>query len=166
VAGRGFRVTIEGLEEMGADLSRLSHPGLRNAIRSSLRGKGGEALALEMKQRAPERSGTLRKGIGVHGSAATGDDVEVGYLGALAAGSGIAGARDQRGAWVESGTAPHVIEPRNGGSLAFNGGRFERVNHPGQKGQRVAAKSLRAAEWEVMADIVDEINKVTGGSIT
>jgi len=153
MAGRGLQVTLDGLEEMGADLTRLAHPGLRDAIRRSLRGAGGEALASEMRSRAPSRSGAVRSGIGVHGVASAGDDVEVGYRG-----GGL-----PIGAWIESGTKPHVIEARDGGSLAFNGGRFERVNHPGQKGKRVAAKSLRAAEWEVMADIVDEINKVTGG---
>lgn len=160
----GLRISIEGLEELGADMARLEHPGLRNAIRASLRGKGGEALASEMKQRAPRRTGTLVSGIGVHGSAATGDDVEVGYLGALASGSRIAGAREQRGAWVESGTAPHIIEPRDGGALMFNGGAFERVQHPGQRGQKVAAKSIKAAEWEVMADIVDQIDHILDGA--
>lgn len=145
-------------------MGRLSHPGLRNAIRASLRGKGGEALAAEMRSRAPRRSGTLVAGIGVHGDSATGDDVQVGYLGALATGSAIAGAREQRGAWVESGTRPHEINPRDGGSLHFNGGQFEHVQHPGMRGQKVAAKSIKAAEWEVMADIVDEIDNILGSA--
>jgi len=160
----GLRITIDGLEELGADMGRLAHPGLRNAIRASLRGAGGEAIAAEMRMRAPRRSGTLVDGIGVHGNASNGDDVEVGYRGALAGGSNIAGAREQRGAWVESGTRPHVIEPRDGGSLSFNGGQFEKVSHPGMRGQKVAAKSIKSAEWEVMADIADQINHALGGA--
>lgn len=162
----GLRISIDGLEELGADMARLSHPGLANAIRASLRGKGGEALATEMKTRAPRRTGTLISGIGVHGSAATGDDVEVGYLGALASGSSIVGAREQRGAWVESGTRPHEIRPRDGGALMLpGGGMVEKVDHPGMRGQKIAAKSLKAAEWEVMADIVDQIDAIVGTGV-
>lgn len=146
---------------MGANLSQLQHPGLRNAIRASLRGAGGEALSAEMRLRAPSRTGALRAGISVH--AAPGDDVLVGYQGGLSGGSVVNG-REQRGAWVESGTRPHVIKARPGHSLNFNGGSFQQVNHPGQRGQRVALKSMRSAEWEVMADVVDQINIMTGGA--
>lgn len=166
----GLRIDIDGLEALGADMGRLSHPGLANAIRASLRGAGGEALALEMKQRAPVRTGTLLSGIGVHGAAATGDDVEIGYLGALASGSHIVGAREQRGAWVESGTRPHLIQPKEkdgvqrSAALAIHGEFYANALHPGTRGQKVAAKSIKAAEWEVMADIVDHIDHILGGA--
>jgi hypothetical protein len=167
MAGRGFRVTAEGLEELGADMGRLKHPGLRNAILKSLRGAGGQALATEMRTRAPRRTGGLVDGIDVHSGTAGSkgaDDVLVGYQGGLSGGN-RGGGRFQLGAWIESGTAPHEIVPRDGGSLKFNGGSFERVMHPGIRGRRVAAKSMKAAEWEVMADIVDVIDgMLSGGS--
>ena len=159
VSGRGFRIDIDGLTELGASLEQLAYPGLRNAIRASLRGAGGEAIASEMKQRAPRRTGGLVAGIGVHGDASAGDDVLVGYQGALSGGA-VVNARTQLGAWVESGTRPHIIEAKDGGALSFNGGTFERVMHPGQRGQKIALKSMRSAEWEVMADIVDNLDQV------
>lgn len=175
---RGLHITIEGLEELGADLSRLQRPGLSNAIRQSLRGAGGEALATEMKLRAPHRTGGLAAGIGVHTADAgskhgvTGNEqVLVGYLGGLSGGHN-GGGRFQLGAWVESGTKPHMIQPRvtkqqglffskstqSKNALAFDGGVFANARHPGSRAQRVAAKSIKAAEWEVLADIVDVID--------
>lgn len=141
-------------------MQRLSPPGLRNAILKSLRGRGGQALATEMRIRAPHKSGGLIGGIDVHSGTAGSkgaDDVLVGYQGGLSGGN-RGGGRYQLGAWIESGTAPHEIVSRDGGSLKFNGGSFERVNHPGIRGRRIAAKSMKAAEWEVLADIVDVID--------
>ncbi len=168
--GNGLRIDIEGLEALGADMGRLAHPGLAQAIRASLRGAGGEALASEMRMRAPSRTGTLISGIGVHGSAMRGDDVEVGYKGALADGGATWNAFEQRGAWVESGTRPHMIEPKvkNGKqskhAIVVDGHPFANAVHPGQRGQKVAAKSIKSAEWEVMADIVDQIDNILGGA--
>lgn len=176
---RGLSITVEGLEALGADMERLAPPGLRNAIRTSLRGAGGQALAGEMRLRAPRgETGGLIAGIDVHASAAgskhavTGnDDVLIGYLGALSGGNN-GGGRFQLGAWIESGTAPHMIQPKvtkrkslfgskmsqSKNALAFDGGVFANASHPGIRGRRVAAKSIRAAEWEVMADVVDVID--------
>lgn len=164
---RGLRFSIEGLEELGADMGRLAHPGLRDAIRESLRGAGGEALAAEMRTRAPRRYGGLISGIGIHSGAAgsrSQDDVFVGYQGGLSGGN-RGGGRFQLGAWIESGTKPHEIRARDGGMLLGHRGVYaERVSHPGTRGQRVAARSIRTAEWEVMADVVDKINQKVGGS--
>ena len=160
MGGRGLRITLDGLEEMGADLSRLGRNGIRDAINQSLRGEGGEALATEMKLRAPRRTGRLHSGIGVHvGARSKGhlSDVEVGYVGELSHGN-KGGGRFQLGAWIESGTKPHEIRARDGGSLVLGGNHFEKVDHPGSRPQRVASKSIRAAEWEVLADVVDKIN--------
>lgn len=158
---RGFNITIDGLEELGADLARLERGGIRKAIHRSLSGAGGEALAAEMRMRVPVRTGGLKAGIGVH-PGDLGDDVLVGYRGGFSGGA-VVNAREQKGAWVESGTRPHMIRARDGGALAFNGGQWEQVMHPGQKGQRPARKAMNAAHWEVMADVVDQINIMIGG---
>jgi hypothetical protein len=163
--GGGLGINIEGLEELGADLEKLGHNGLREAIRRSLKGDGGEALASQMRQRSPRRTGGLIAGIGIHeGARSRGpkDSVEVGYLGELSGGHN-GGGRNQLGAWIESGTKPHEIRAKDGGSLKFNGGQFEVVQHPGIRGRKIAAKSIRAAEWEVLADIVDQIDHMIGG---
>lgn len=165
MAGRGLRIDIDGLEEMGADLARLQPPGLRHAIRDSLRDPagGGGALVSEMRLRAPSRSGTLISGIDIHN--APGDDVLVGYLGDHASGSHIANARDQRGAWVESGTRPHTIKAKRAESLFFAGRNIESVEHPGSRPQKVAQKAMNSAEWEVLADVVDKIDARLSGGI-
>lgn len=149
-APRGIGITIDGLERLGADLSRLERPGLRLAIERALRGPGGEALAAEMRLRSPRRTGRLVGGIGVR-SSGVGADVEVGFAG------------DDRGVFVESGARPHVIRARDGGSLTFGGRHVEEVNHPGMRGRKVAHRSIRAAQWEVEGAVVDEINRILGG---
>jgi hypothetical protein len=153
---RGLRIDVDGLRELGADLREFERR-LPLAIRASLRGDGGGALATEMKMRAPSRSGTLRSGIGVY---VDGDGAMVGYRGAAAKFSGVAGARDQRGAWVESGTKPHTIRAKNGGALLLGGKFVEEVHHPGSRGQGVAQKSIRSAKWEVLADVVDQLDRI------
>lgn len=144
MAGRGLNITIEGLEELGADLSRIARPGLRNAIMASLRGKGGQALVSELRLRTPKRTGALAASIRISD---TGDTVKV-------------GTDLPHGSWIESGVGGHVIRAKNGGSLFFAGHSVKRVIHPGFKGRFVAKKSLKAAEWEVLADIVDEIDRI------
>lgn len=50
------------------------------------------------------------------------------------------------GPHVEFGTRPHVIEPKNGKALKFNGEFYARVNHPGYEGAHMVQRS--AAEFE------------------
>lgn len=108
--------------------------------------------------RAPKKSGTLVGNIGIHDEGTKG--VMVGYLGALSHGN-RGGGREQRGAWVESGTKPHPIRARRADSLFFAGANIESVDHPGSRGQRVASKAMRAAEWEVLGDIADRLRRTT-----
>lgn len=162
MAGRGLRISIDGLEALGADLSKLEPPGLQNIVRDSLKGGGGKALVTEMRNTVPRRTGQLYSGIRVE--AEPGEDVLIGYVGERAYSSLIANAREQRGVWVESGTRPHTIKAKNAESLFFAGRNIEQVEHPGQKGQGIARRAIRTAEWEVLADIVDRIDaKLSGG---
>jgi len=140
-------IDIQGLEAMGAQISQLSSPGLKNAIRASLRGAGGEALATEMKLRAPKRTGRLAAQIGIKDG--VGGEVSVGYQG-----------EDNIGTFVESGTKPHTIKARQNKAMWFGGHWVKSVEHPGFRGRFVAKKSLKAAEWEVLADITDKINEM------
>lgn len=159
-------ISIEKLGELGADLERLSGNQLREALRAALRGDGGEALASEMKRRAPVRTGGLVSRIGVHTSGAGfgRDEVRVGYLGALSGGN-KGGGRNQLGAWVESGTNPHKIRAPRGHAMSVNGQWLTEVDHPGARAHRVASRSLTAARWEVESAVVDEIDKMLGGGV-
>jgi len=164
--GKTFSVDIDGLERWGADLKKLGRNQLPLAIRRALRGKGGEALVADMKSRAPFRTGRLHAGIGIHvGARSRGnfDDVEVGFVGNLSHGH-KGGGRDQLGAWIESGVKPHTIEARDGGSLSIGSGQYERVEHPGFKGRKIASTAMGSAEWRVLAAIVDEIDLMIGGN--
>lgn len=176
----GLMIEVEGLEEYSDAINRISREGLRRAIRASLRGAGGEALASEMRAKSPKRSGGLVAGISVH--AVAGDDVLVGYQGGVAKTSLIVGAREQRGVWVESGVKPHTIQPKQKRSgrlnlrgkfeetsvtqkrqaLSIDGGVYSAAYHPGYRGRKVAQKSMRSAEWEVLADIADKITEELG----
>lgn len=153
----GMMLDVEGLERLDADLHDFERR-LPLAIRASLRGEGGEALASAMRSGAPRRSGTLVAGIGVHPQ--PGGAVLVGYQGALAGGA-VVNAREQRGVWVESGTKPHSINPRRKKALAFFGSVVEEVRmHPGSRAQKVAFKAMRTAEWEVLADVTDKLDEI------
>jgi hypothetical protein len=102
--------------------------------------------------------------IDVH-QAGAGADVEVGYKGEET-GSSIANSREQRGAWVESGTKPHLIQTkRKGGKKAItvDGGAYANAFHPGYRGKGVAKKAIAASSWEVLADVVDQIDRIIGG---
>jgi hypothetical protein len=163
MSGRGLKISVDGLEELGADMSKLAKGGLEEAIRRSLRGAGGNALALEMKARSPRLTGDLVAHIGVHSQ---GDAVLVGYHGGIS-NTVTSNSRDQKGVWVESGTKPHTIRAgaRNSAAQAlyFGGKYVEEVHHPGARGRGVAQKSIRAAQWEVESDIVDQIDAMIGG---
>lgn len=162
----GFAIDIEGLERLGADIENLAHNGILNAIRRSLRGAGGEALAAEQRLRSPRLTGELVEGIGVHYEGA-GADVLVGYK---------SDSRLPKGQWAESGVKPHMIQPgvrktaltstQGKQAIVIDGHPYANAAHPGYRGRKVAHRSIKAAEWEVLADIVDEINKETSGSLT
>lgn len=165
---RSLSITIDGLEKLGADLEALGSNKLPLAIYRALAGKGGEALATEMRQREPVVTGDLRSQTKVHDMGH--QQVRIGYLGQLSFGN-RGGGRFQKGAWVESGTQPHDIIVGRGHTghfakaLAFNGVIVDKVSHPGARAQRIAAKSIRAAMWEVESAVVDEIDKLTGGGM-
>lgn len=150
--GKTFSIDVDGLERWGADLKRLGHNQLPVAIRRALRGKAGDALVNEMREHTPQRSGKLYAGIGIHEG--TGGAVEVGYHGSIR----------HLGAWIESGTKPHEIRARDGGSLSIGGNQYEKVDHPGFKGRKIAHTAINSAEWRVLDAIVGEIDAMIGGN--
>jgi hypothetical protein len=154
-------ISVEGLEAAGADMELVAK-NLPNAVRASLRGTGGKILAREMRMLAPSRTGNLRSNIRVH---ADGDGVLVGYQGELAAGSKIVGARNQKGAWIESGTKPHPIRARKARSLFFLGTTVEEVIHPGTRGKKIVPKAMKESEEYVLDDVARKLDEIgSGGS--
>lgn len=169
---RGFRIDIEGIEALSTSLG-LNAQQMNHAVQKALAGPGGEDLAADMRSRTPVGTGSF----GAH----TRDDIKVrdeglrkgvlvGYQGQLSGGN-KGGGRLQKGAWLESGTKPHVIHTkRNKGgagnlqsftsakAMRFNGVFTETVHHPGTKAQWIAKKSLKSARSSVESAIVDELN--------
>jgi len=120
-----------------ADISRLAEA-LResgrdaDATTQSVLVTSANYLKAEMEARVPVRTGRLRQSIQVRLS---GQEITVGpdtpYAG-----------------YVEFGTKPHVIEAKNGKSLAFTmGGRtvlVKKVNHPGTRAQPYVRPAFEA----------------------
>jgi hypothetical protein len=156
-------ISFEGLERFNVDVERLGKR-LPMAVRAALAGDGGDAIEYETKRRSPRgKTGELQRNIGKHAEAG---GVVVGYRGAFA-NSHIAGARFQKGVWIESGVKPHKIKPKKeGGGLLLAGGRWvSEVDHPGFKGRKIMPKVLRSVEDEVVASVADEIDKLLTGGI-
>jgi len=166
---RGWQIDIEGITETAHGLGVFAE-GIEEAVHRSLKGEGGEAILSEMR-------------MGMRGSVRTGrtlaslkiDDyfARSVRIGAVHDGSYI-------GKFIESGVAPHEINPgaqrenkrqrkseRRGGlagetnrGLRIGSRWVSHVEHPGFRGKWVAKRSLRTAKWEVEAATIDELHKL------
>lgn len=147
---RALRMDIDGLPEMLGALDR-GQAELPDVLRTVLRGAGGQAILSEARSRVRSRTGRTVEHMGVHPLAH--DGVSVGYDGEV----------EHVGTWLESGVKPHEINARGLAArhgMQLPGGHFAtHVLHPGIRAQRIMSKSLRAAQWEVEGDIVDELNR-------
>lgn len=59
------------------------------------------------------------------------------------------------GKHLEEGTPPHVIEPKNGKALYWNGARHpvRKVNHPGTKGDPLLERTIEQNKEKLLQDI-------------
>lgn len=157
----GLHMNVEGLEGMIDGLQRGSKD-LPDVFRAVLRGPGGEAIASEVRQRLPKRTGATARDVAVRDVSASSrggmfgrESVEVGLS---EYGEHPRGRRPFQliGRLIESGAKPHEITARRGGLAGVVGFR-KSVEHPGFRGRRTMARSLRAVKWEVEAALVDEL---------
>lgn len=144
---------VEGLDEMIGGLQGGARE-LPDVFRAVLRGAGGEAIASEVRQRMPRRTGATAEDVDVHDRKRQG--VEIGP-------SDGDHPRSRRpfqliGRLIESGARSHTIRARRGGLAGAVGFRKE-VPHPGMRGRRTMARSLKSVQWEVEAALVDELNE-------
>ncbi|WP_280329602.1 HK97 gp10 family phage protein [Nocardia wallacei] len=99
----------------------------------------GQRIEANAKRRVPVRTGALKRSIG-HSVSRRGPVVRL-----------LVFARARHARFIEEGTRPHVIRPRNARALRFEiGGRVvfaQRVNHPGT----AARPFLRDAVREELA---------------
>lgn len=59
------------------------------------------------------------------------------------------------GEYLEEGTPPHVIEPKNGKALYWNGAAHpvRKVNHPGTKGDPLLERTIEQNKQKLLQDI-------------
>lgn len=114
-------LNIRGLSELQAMLRTLPAKVERNILRAALR-QGANVIKDEAKANVPQATGVLRRGIKVSTSTKGGK---------VTASIKTKGKHGYIARWLEYGTRPHVIEGRDGGNLAFEGGAYRSVNHPG-----------------------------------
>lgn len=65
---------------------------------------------------------------------------------------------DPKAEWIEYGTPPHVIKPREkGGALSIGGKQYAEVNHPGYEGAHMFVRGGTEFE-ELWAELIAEKN--------
>lgn len=94
----------------------------------------GRRMESNAKRRVNVRTGALKRSIG-HSVSRRGPVVRL-----------LMFARARHARFIEEGTRPHVIRPRNARALRFEiGGRVifaKRVNHPGYAGSKFLSKAV------------------------
>ena len=163
MARGSYRIDIAELESLARSVG-LTDKQLNHAIQDALKGDAGRLLLREIKGRTPigpgKTGGHTRSNERIEDRGRA-EGVFVGYIGELNEGA-VQGSRNQKGAWLESGTKPHTIKPRHreGRHGLLFGGRFvEAVEHPGAKPLRIVQKSLRAAKQGIESAVLVEIDK-------
>lgn len=143
MGGRGLTVKMEGLDELIAGLKRVDKK-LQDVLVDALAGDAGEVIRDNARFRINSKTGATASGVRVERN---GGGAEVGF-------------DNPQGTWLESGTAPHIIEPRSGKALYFGGRAVEKSIHPGIKPQRIMSKSLTASRAEVETVILRDIGRL------
>lgn len=111
-------IQIKGLDDLTAQAKFLGAKGADKLVETAMRFSVAKIQA-EARRRAPHRTGTLQRSI----------LPEVTYPRALV------GVNERYGLYIEEGTGPFVIEPKNKKALFWKGAKHpvKRVNHPGIK---------------------------------
>ena len=117
-------IHVTGLSELAKFLDELPTKLQNNVMRGSLRA-GMKVIQDEAKRTSAfvDRTGQLRAGLKI-GTTSRG--------GTITASLKAKGKHGYIARWIEYGTQPHVIKAKDV-RLAFGGGYFQSVNHPGIK---------------------------------
>lgn len=114
-------ITIKGLSELQKLLDQFPVKMEKNIMRGALRA-GANVIKNEAKNNVPVKTGTLKDGIKV--------SVKVKYQ-KVTASIRTTGKHAYLANWIEHGTRPHEIRPKNRKSLFFAGLFHKVVEHPG-----------------------------------
>lgn len=145
----------------------------------------GARLQAQVIRRTPVKTGALRNsiqaGLSVVPLGRIGGQQSVGAFGLEALpGDGIGvkaspsgsfgvsvviGSNEQYAAYVEQGTKPHKIRPRNAKVLAFQGAGgtvfAQEVNHPGTQPANMFGGALEASEGAIRASVQGLLDRIT-----
>lgn len=113
-------VNVKGLAEIGKLLDQLPERLARGALRGGLRAGGG-VIRTEARANINSDSGETARSIKIS-TRSRGHIV-----------SAKVEAKSYKARWLEYGTRPHTIKARDGGAMAFAGGFYKEVEHPGAR---------------------------------
>jgi HK97 gp10 family phage protein len=111
---------VKGVDEITSFLSQVAPKIQRNVLRGALRA-GARLVQKQAQANIHSASGRTAKSIKV-GTRTAGTEV-----------TAYVRVKDHKGKWLEYGTRPHVIRPKNRKALVIGGKVVEQVNHPGAR---------------------------------
>ena len=140
---------FKGGAELQAFLDQLPAKIERNIMRSAMR-DGAKVLHAEIKSNAPEDTGELRDGLKISTRAKGGK---------VRASVKAKGKHGFLAPWFEYGTRAHQIGGRKGQTLAFAGGVYKSVEHPGMRPRPFMRPALDTKGGEAIAAVGAGIKK-------
>lgn len=152
---------IEGLREVALNLDQFPEKLQRKALGAALRA-GGRVVRDIARNKVPVQSGRLRRSIRVVMARSNRGFMTVRVI------AGRAKKKDDPywAIFVERGTKPHVIRPKNAKSLSIGSFWRDEVHHPGAKANAFLGPALEAgaqAALEAMRDVLaEQIDKLGG----
>jgi HK97 gp10 family phage protein len=146
-------VLVKGLRELQAFLDQLPAKVEKNILRSALR-QGANAIKAEAQQQLASngnvKTGELSKGLKVSTNAKGGR---------VTASLKAKGKHGHIAHWIEFGTRPHLIKGKNGQALAFAGGIYKAINHPGMRPRPFLRPALDGAAGMALVAVGEAIKK-------
>jgi hypothetical protein len=140
-----MQIEIRGMPDVKKRLRNFQQPELTRVVQKGLT-VGGRFLQKVMRQEAPKESGRLAKSITVRRGRER-PSVIVGPKGVRYAHIVVGGAR------------VHEITPQDQGSITFGGKHYERVHHPGIRGNPFPARAARKSSDRIRDAVFRELLK-------
>lgn len=137
-------LNVKGLKELQKFMDTLSPKLEANVMRSALRA-GANVIKAAAKQNVPVKSGTLRDSIRVTTRSRGGK---------VSASVNVGGKKAWYAHIIEfTGAAAHKITAKKGSALAFAGGLYESVDHPGMKAKAFFRPALDAQAQNAIVEV-------------
>lgn len=144
---------VTGLKELQAFLDALPQKLEQNIMRAALRAGANVVKAEAQQQLASHgnvKTGEMSKGLKVSTRAKGG---------MVTASVRAKGKHGYIAHWIEFGTAAHTISGKNGKALAFAGGVYKEVHHPGIKAAPFMRPALDGKSGAALVAVGEAIKK-------